>query len=368
MVEIRKVENKKQLNQFVKLPWKIYNGDPNWVPPLISDVKKLLDRNHHPFHKHAEVEYFLAYRGKEVVGRIAAFVNFRHNEYWNEKTGFFGFFESVNDREVSRALFEKAEEYLRDKGMDRMRGPMNFSTNETCGLLMKGFDSPPVVEYTYNPRYYVDLFEDYGLKLVRTLYAYRLTKDQPIPEKLKRVAEARLKKIKVRKARMKDFREEINRFKLIYNEAWGKNWGFVPLTDEEIEFIAKELKPILDPDIVFFAEINDEPAGASLSLPDFNQILKYANGRLFPFGLIKLLIHKKEIYRLRTYAMGVREKFRLRGIEALLIYKTIEEGIKKGYREADMGWILDNNYQMNKILIDMGAERYKEFGIYDKEF
>ncbi len=368
MVKIKRVETGKDLKKFIMLPWKIYRGDPNWVPPLISDVKKLLDRDHHPFHKHAEVEYFLALKDGETVGRIAAFVNFRHNEYWNEKTGFFGFFESVNDKNVSRALFEKAEEYLREKGMDRMRGPMNFSTNETCGLLMKGFDSPPVIEYTYNPRYYLELFEDYGLHLVRTLYAYRLTKEQPIPEKLKRVAEARLKKINVRKARMKEFRKEIERFKLIYNEAWGKNWGFVPLTDEEIEHIAKELKPILDPDIVFFAEIDGEPAGASLSLPDFNQILKYANGRLFPFGLIKLLIHKKEIYRLRTYAMGVREKFRLRGLEALMIYRTIQEGLRKGYREADMGWILDNNYQMNKILIDMGAQRYKEFGIFDKEF
>ncbi len=368
MVKIKKVENRRDLKKFIMLPWKIYRGDPNWVPPIISDVKKLLDRKRHPFHKHAEVEYFLALKDEEVVGRIAAFVNFRHNEYWNEKTGFFGFFESINDKEVSRALFEKAEEYLREKEMDRMRGPMNFSTNETCGLLMKGFDSPPVIEYTYNPRYYLNLFEDYGLSLVRTLYAYKLTKDQPIPEKLKRVAEARLKKINVRKARMKEFRKEIERFKLIYNEAWGKNWGFVPLTDEEIEHIAKELKPVIDPDLVFFAEINGEPAGASLSLPDFNQILKYANGRLFPFGLIKLLIHKKEIYRLRTYAMGVREKFRLRGLEALMIYRTIQEGLRKGYREADLGWILDNNYQMNKILLDMGARRYKEFGIFDKEF
>ncbi|MCD6454826.1 MAG: N-acetyltransferase [Candidatus Aminicenantes bacterium] len=368
MIEVKKVESKKDLKKFIMLPWKIYKEDPNWVPPLISDVKKLLDRNHHPFHKHAEVEYFLAYKDGEVVGRIAAFVNFRHNEYWKEKTGFFGFFESINDKEVSRALFEKAEEFLREKEMDRMRGPMNFSTNETCGLLYKGFNSPPVIEYTYNPRYYIDLFEDYGMGIVRFLYAYRLTKDNPIPEKLKRVAEYRLKKIPVRKVNIKKIRQEIENFKIIYNEAWGKNWGFVPLTDEEIEHIAKELKPVLDTNIVFFAEIDGEPAGASLSLPDFNQILKYANGRLFPFGLIKLLIHRKDIYRLRTYAMGVREKYRLRGIEALLIYKTIQEGIKHGYKEADMGWILDNNYQMNRILLDLGAERYKEFAVYEKEF
>ncbi len=368
MLDIKKVEGKKDIKRFIMLPWKIYKGDKNWVPPLISDVKKLLDRERHPFHKHAEVEYFLAFKDGKIAGRISAFINHRHNEYWNDKVGFFGFFESINDKEVSRALFEKAEEWLREREMESMRGPMNFSTNETCGLLYKGFDSPPVVEMTYNPRYYVNLFEDYGMKIVRFLYSYRLSKDTPIPEKLKRVAEYRLKKIPVRKANVKDFRNEIERFKLIYNEAWGKNWGFVPLTNEEIDFIAEELKPILDPHIVFFAEIDGEPAGASLSLPDFNQILKYANGRLFPFGLIKLLLHKKEINMLRTYAMGVREKFRFRGLEALMIYKTIKEGIKRGYLGADMGWILDSNYQMNKILEDLGSEKYKEYAIYEKEF
>ncbi len=368
MVEIKKVESKRDLKKFIMLPWKIYKGYKNWVPPLISQVKEMLDRKKHPFHRHAEVDYFLAYKDGEVVGRIAAIVNHNHNKYWNERTGFFGFFESIDDTSVSRALFEKTEEWLRERGMERMRGPMNFSTNEECGLLIKGFEYPPVVMMTYNPEYYIKLYEDYGMKPVRILYAYWMHKDFGIPERLKRVAEYRKKKIDIRKINRKKLKEEIEKIKIIYNDAWGKNWGFVPLTDEEIDHIAKNLKQIADWDLIYIAEINGEPAGFSISLPDINIILKYANGRLFPFGLIKMLLHQKEIKRIRVFTLGVREKFRFRGLDSLFIYQTIIDGINKGYEEAEMGWILDINYQMNKIIEDIGGKRYKEYAIYEKEF
>lgn len=369
-ITIQPVQSKRDLKKFILFPWKIYKGDPNWVPPLIMEMKKMFDPKKNPFFQHAEVENFLAYRDGEIVGRISAIINDNHNEFHNEKTGFFGFYESVNDLEVARTLIGTAAEWVKDRGMDRLRGPMNFSTNDTCGLLVDGFDSPPVVEMTYNPPYYADLFEKAGLKKVKDLYAYYMDDSTPISPKIERIANILKKRhnVTVRSINMKKLREELDLVKIVYNDAWSKNWGFVPLTDAEIDYIADQLKTIVDPELAIFAFVNGEVAGFSVSLPDFNQALIKINGRLFPFGLFKLLWYSRKIDMIRVFIMGVREKFRHIGLDAIFYYETYMRGTRKGYHKGEFSWILEDNYRMRNTLEKMGARIYKTYRIYDLEF
>jgi GNAT superfamily N-acetyltransferase len=369
--EIKKVSKKKDLKKFIKMAWKIYENIPQWVPPLIIDQLELLSWDKHPFHKHAEVEYFIAYKNGEPVGRIAGIVNHIHNEYHNEKTGFFGFFECINNQDVANLLFDSAKDFLKEKGMERMRGPMNFSTNEDCGLLIEGFEHPPVIMMPYNPEYYIGLFEKYGLTKIKELYAWRITKDEVSSEKM-RLMERIIRelsndeRVKMRSVNMKDFENEVERIKMIYNDAWSNNWGFVPFTDEEFYHLAKKLKQVVDPRLVFIVELNGEPIGFSLALPDINKALKKINGRLLPFGIFKLLMEAKKIKNIRVITMGVRKGYRLRGIDAYFYYSTIKKGIECGYDEAEMSWILEDNAPMNRLLEHLGAKIYKKYGIYEK--
>ncbi len=371
MYEIRKVYGKKELKKFIKMAWGIYRNIPQWVPPLILDQLELLSKDKHPFHKHADVEYFIAYKDGEPVGRIAGIVNHIHNKLYNEKTGFFGFFESTNDQNVANLLFDSVKEFLREKGMERMRGPMNFSTNEECGLLIEGFEHSPVIMMTYNPKYYIELYENYGLKKIKELYAWHITKEEVSPEKM-RLMERIIRelnsdeRVKLRMVNMKDFWNEVERIKMIYNDAWSDNWGFVPFTDEEFYHLAKNLKQVVDPRLVFIVEFKGEPIGFSLALPDINKALKKINGRLLPFGIFKLLIEAKKIKSMRVITMGVRKGYRLRGIDAYFYYYTIKKGIEYGYNEAEMSWILDDNIPMNRLLEHLGSKIYKKYGIYEK--
>ncbi len=373
MYKIKPVSNRKELKQFVKMPWEIYKNIPQWVPPLIIDQLELLSKEKHPFHKHAEVEYFIAMDNGKIVGRIAGLVNHNHNKLYNDKTGFFGFFECINDQNVANLLFESAESYLRKKGMERMIGPMNFSTNEEIGLLIEGFEYPPVVMMSYNPYYYISLYENYGLKKIKELYAWQVTKDTVSPEKIKLmeriIRELNTdKRIRIRSVNMKNFKSEVEKIKLIYNDAWSDNWGFVPFTDDEFYHLAKKLKQVVDPRLVFIVEFEGEPIGFSLALPDINKALKKINGRLLPFGIFKLIKEAKKIKNMRVITMGVRKGFRLRGIDAYFYYYTITKGIEYGYYEAEMSWILDDNAPMNRLLEHLGAKIYKKYGIYGKEF
>jgi hypothetical protein len=368
-IDIKPVKGKKELTEFIKLPWKIYKGDPYWVPPLISDMKKILNTKKNPFFQHSEAELFLARKDGEVVGRIAAILNNNHNKFHNEKTGFFGFFESINDTEVSKQLLQTAQSWVKQKGMTVLRGPMNFSTNDTCGFVCEGFDSSPVIMMPYNPKFYLDLVEDFGFKRVKELFAYYFDRDMPMPERFTRIAQKthQDKSIHFRTINLKDIWNEVELIKTIYNEAWGRNWGFVPMTDAEIKHTAKELKPIADSDIIYFAEVNGEIAGFSLALPDYNQILKDINGRLFPFGLFKLLINKKKINRIRVITLGVRQKFQnKRGLAPTFYYETYTRGKKKGYSLAEFSWILEDNVLMNRALEALGAKLYKKYVIYEK--
>lgn len=367
-MHITTVRSDRDLKRFIKLPWSIYRDDPHWVPPLLSEEKKLLDRRVYPFHKHAEVEYFLAEEDGRPVGRIAAIVNRLHNEFHQEKTGFFGFFECVNDAATAQGLLRAAESWLKERGMDRARGPCNFSTNETCGLLVDGFESPPVMMMTYNPRYYIDLLERGGYAKAMDLLAYFILTGNFARDKFDRVASiaAQRAEIQIRPIAMKRFAEELNIIQDIYNQAWEKNWGFIPMTREEIDFTAAGLKSIIDPELVLIAELHGKPVGFALALPDINIILKRLNGRLFPFGWLKIMMGRKKLSRIRIIALGVLRTHQHLGIGTLFYLDYLKRAIRMGIKETEMSWILESNDLMNKPLVQMGAKPYKRYRLYDK--
>ena len=366
-INVTPVRSSVDLKAFINLPWVIYRNDPHWVPPLRSDLKKRLDKSRYPFFDHAEVEFLIARREGRVVGRIAAIKNDAHIDFHQEQVGFFGFFESINDPEVAAALFSHAAQWLRERRLEVMRGPVNYSTNDDCGLLIKGFDSPPAILMSYNPPYYPNLIEDFGFEKAKDLLAYEITDEVQVPERLERTVQwiKKRKKITIRPLVKKQIHQEIQRIKEIYNSAWEKNWGFVPMTDREIDYMAEELIQIVDPDLLLFAEIEGEPVAFILALPDFYVALKHTNGRLFPFGLLKLLWHKRKIDTARVLTFGIKEKYRQQGIDALMYYEVYKIGVAKGYRRGEMSWILEDNILMNRAAENMGATLYKRYRIYD---
>ena len=356
--------------EFIKLPSQIYRNDPYWVPPLIIERKEFLDRRKNPFFQHSNVIIYLAKRDSETVGRIAGIVNHNHNKFHQENVGFFGFFECVNDYAVAKALLDSVRQWLRSKRTEIMRGPANFSSNEEWGFLLEGFDSPPVIMMSYNPPYYLNFMERYGLVKAKDLYAYFIDKSLPPPERVVKMAEniKNRENIKIRNINMKDFKNEVKKIKGIYNSAWSKNWGFVPMTDEEFDHLAKSLKQIVDPHMVFIAEVEGKPAGFSLALPDFNQVLIRLNGRLFPLGILKLLWHtkiKNKIDGVRIITMGVIPEFQKRGIDTVFYAETYNVGVKRGYTWAETSWILEDNILMNRALELLGAKLYKKYRIFE---
>ncbi len=372
-VVINRVTNEVDKMKFIKFPWKIYKNYPNWVPPLIFDVKNNLDSRKNPFFKHSKMELWLAYRGNEVVGRIAAIANYNHNKFHNDKVGFWGYFECINDKEVSRTLFDTAKEFLLSQGLDTMRGPINLSTNDEIGLLINCFDRPPMMLMTYNPEYYISLIEDYGFTKIKDLYAYLVTdkiiNDTKTMDKLERISQIVLKreKLSIRKINLKDFDNEVNIIMEIYNKAWLKNWGFIPMTDEEFQHLAKNLKAVVDRDFVYIAEFDGKPVAFSLAIPDYNQVFIKMNGKLFPFGIIKLLINRKKIDGIRLITLGIIHEYQKKGTEAVFIRNTIEEGIRKGMNKAEISWILEDNTAMVATAENLNAEKYKTYRLYDKK-
>jgi hypothetical protein len=368
-ISVRPVAGARELDIFIKFPWRIYKGDPNWVPPLLAEQKGLLDTKKNPFYEHAEIQHYLAWKGGEIVGRISAILDHHYNDFHDEKTGFFGFFESIDDREVSRTLFSAAEGWVQDKGMNRLMGPTNPGTNHVCALLVDGFDRPPVIQMPYNPRYYLDLYTDYGLGKARDLYAYWMEDITPVSDKIKRVAELvrSRQKVTIRSIDMKRLKEEIQLVKEVYNDAWERNWGFVPWTDAEIQAVGQDLKMVVDPDLVMLAHVDGELAGFSLALPDVNQALIRINGRLFPFGLIKLLIYSKKINQIRVLALGIKKKFQNLGLDALFYYETYTRGTAHGFHAGEFSWVLENNAPMRNAMENWGARIYKTYRMYQKK-
>lgn len=366
-IKIVPVQTKRERELFIKMVWPLYRNYPNWVPPLLLDRRMVLDTKKNPFYRHAEIELFLAYRNSEIVGRIAAIINNNHNSFHGENIGFFGFFESINDQTVATALIEKAKEWLSAKGVDAIRGPVNPSTNDDVGVLVEGFDKPPAIMMPYNPEYYDALITGAALEKIKDLYSYYVEEHQVMSGKLPRIME-KLKEresFTIRQLNMKDFKAELKRVKDVYNNAWSKNWGFIPMTDEEFDHLADSLKQIVDPRIVLFAEKEGQPIGFALSVPDINQILIHnKKGRLIP-GVIRLLWNKKKINFIRIIVLGVILQYQRSSAGALLFYETAVRGIKNGYVHGEAGWVLDNNVMMNRAAEFLNAERYKTYRLYE---
>lgn len=369
MAEIIKVVNNKQLKQFIDFPHELYKDDPNYVPEIYIGQKALLSKDKSPFFEHSKADYFLAKDNGKIVGRIAAIRNNNHNKHANENVGFFGFFDCINDTKISAQLFDTAVEWCKNEGLDAMLGPSNFSTNETVGMLIDAYDSPPVVMMTYNKAYYNNLVEDYGFTKALDLVAYQLQVDE-VPQRLLDAAvkiEERLNRngFVIRKPEMKNFDKEVKKIHEVYNSAWEKNWGFVPMTDNEFFHLAKDLKSIVNPDFLYLAEKDGKPVGFSLTIPDINKILiKVKRGRLFPTGLFKLLMNKNKIDSVRVLTMGTVEDYRKRGIDVCFYAKTVAEAKKLGIKTGEASWILENNLMMNRVLQNINGRIYKTYRVY----
>jgi len=368
-LSVTPVRGKEDLEDFLLVPYRIYDDDPYYVFPLLSEQREFLDKQENPFYKHAETELWIARQNGQVVGRIAACVDQYHNDTHEEKTGFFGFYETPNRPEVSRALLEVAEAWLRDKGMETMRGPCCFTTNhDFLGLLIEGEPSSPVVGMPYNPDYYCDQLEEYGLQKCKDLWAWRFTaQGTQIPAKIQANIENLLRSdaFTVRPFNMKRFDEDASTVRELYIACWSKNWGFIPMDDAEFAFAAKNMKKMVDADFLLIAEAKGKPIGFSLSIPDFNQALKPCRGRLFPLGFLKFLLLKRSIKSVRTLLLGVLPEYRRRGVDAVMVYKTFQAGFARGMYTAECSWVLEDNKAMNLILRGMGAKNYKTYRIYD---
>jgi GNAT superfamily N-acetyltransferase len=367
-IKIKTVKSKGDLMAFIKLPWKIYKNDPYWVPHLIMDRKKILNKEENPFFKHADAEYFLAEKNGNLVGRIAAIKNDLHNQIHKDKVGFFGFFECFDDQDAANALFDKAKEWLQSRGLEIMRGPANPSFNDEVGMLMEGFDDTPRFLMTFNPQYYLKLCDNYGFTKAKDLYAYKMeSKKMRATEKIQRVSDLARKryKLNIRPLNMKDFNNELEKVKYVYNTAWEPNWGFVPMTDEEINAMAKDLKMLVEPSIVIFGEIESKIVGFALVMLDYNQILKNMNGKLFPFGIIKLFTQRKKITWARIIILGLIPEFQKKGLDAVFYWEILERAGKLGIHLGEASWILEDNDMMNRGAEAMNAFIYKKYRIYD---
>ncbi|HUK21233.1 MAG TPA: hypothetical protein VLV45_06715 [Gemmatimonadales bacterium] len=362
------VSNGRDLERFIAFPYDRYRGDPLWVPQLRMDVRTILSPKKNPFFEHAEVQCFLARQDGKVVGRIAAIKNDAHNKEHHDRVGFYGFFECADqDQTVANALFDRAAVWLKQRGFDTMRGPMNPSINDDCGLLVNGFDTPPVLMMPHNPEGYVTLHEHYGFKKAKDLIAFQST-NHGVPERLTRAAKvlADRKGITLRSLDMKRFDHEVELIKQLYNDVWEKNWGFIPLTDKEIEHLAKQLKPVVVPDLVVFAEREGKVIGFGVALPDLNVALKKnPSGRLFP-GILRILWNARHLTRLRVLLLGVLKEYRQTGVDALMYHHIWERGTAKGYHWAEAGWILEDNAAMVNASTRLGFVPYKTYRVYDK--
>ena len=361
------VHDRRDHREFLSFPYHHYREDPQWVAPLWIAQKELFDTAKHPFWAHAELQCFVARNAAGTLGRIAAIVDRNFNQFHGEQAGFFGFLETVNDPEVLQALLEAATGWLRARGARFIWGPVNPSTNYECGLLVEGFDLSPQVMMPYNPPYYAELLERAGLRRAKDLYAYYLDTGIVTTGKLDRVAERALRSsaLRIRPLRMREFETDVALGWEIYSAAWSRNWGFTPTSREEFLYLARDMKPILDPELILFGEVEGKVVGFALALPDINRALKPARGRLFPLGLLKIMYHKRAIRSMRVIALGVLEQYRTAGLAAGLIAEVIRRGIRRGYREAEMSWVLEDNVLMNRSLEALSARRYKTYRIYE---
>jgi len=359
------VRSEKDLADFIDFPYSFYAKDPLYAPQLKSEMRDQFSKKN-PFFQHAEVKFFLARESGKVLGRVASIINRRHIDFHNERAGFFGFFESVNDLEVSHRLLDAVKSALREEGMTIMRGPMNFSTNEECGFLIEGFHEVPMLMTPHNPPYYNDMMQQYGMKKAKDLYAYIHDVRETLPEKVLRVALIAEKRgISVRPVDKKKFNEEMRVFQQVYNSAWERNWGFIPLTDGELLNLGERLKQIVVPELTLVAEDDGEPVGFMGLLPDFNYVLRHMGGRLNPLTILKALYYSRKITDLRLLLLGIKKEYRNRGVDALLYREGFYGVRKKGYKRIEFSWILEDNIPVQRIVEMIGGRLYKRYRIYE---
>ncbi len=371
-MKIRVVTTQRELMKFIKFPWEVYKNDPYWVAQLVSDTKLLFNEKKNFFWEHAEKKlFYVEDNSGKVLGRVAGVIDYNFISFHNEQTGFFAFFECFNDNNVAGILLSSVEQWLKEKGMKKIIGPTAPSTNDEMGLLYEGYDSSPYLMMPYNPKYYHTLVENYGFKKAKDLYAYIITKQDHLPvqrlSKIVSVVEKKYPQLVVRPVNIKNFEQEIKYAIEIYNSAWEKNWGFVPWTEKEFVSQALRLKPLLDPKFVLFAFMENQPVGMIIGVPNYNEVLKKLNGKLGPIQILKFLYYKNKIKTLRIMIMGVKKEFRNKGIESLLYYKVLENGINAGFVEAEFSWILEDNIMMIRAAENLGAKLYKKYRVYEKE-
>lgn len=372
-IEISPVLSRSDRAEFLRFPWKIYAGDPVWVPPLLVERAAFIDPKKHPFYLHGAAALLLARRQGEIVGRIMASDDPHYNAQHGSNAGCFGLFECVNDPAVARALLDAAAGWLIARGRTELLGPIDYSTNYMMGLLIEGFEFPPRIGTPHHPSYYQPLLESCGLEKAADLFAWWFSETKVIPERWQKLR-ARLAKrtdVRIRRADLRDFDNEARRMQTIWNGAWQENWGAVTATEAEFQHIAAEAKPLLLPEYAFFAEADGEPAGFIIGVPDINEVLRKLNGRLttfgLPIGLAKLLYYKSRVRNGRLIALGVLEKYRRRGIAEMLVLHIMEEGmIKGGYHGVELSQTLEGNHLINHFLESLGARIYKRYRIYRK--
>jgi GNAT superfamily N-acetyltransferase len=371
-LEVVEVSYENGIGDFIDFPHTLYKDDPMYVPEIYIGQKDMFNPKKHPFHLTGNVRYYLAKRDGVIVGRIAAINNPRYNEHHHCSYGFFGFFDFVDDLSVSKALLFKACEYARSMQHYHIIGPTNFTTNDTAGVLVDGFDDPPKIMMTYNRPYYQKHYEAFGLVKDMDLFAYMIyTKN--VSEKSLRLADALTQRlasqgITIRNVNLKKLDQEAEKIKQIYNQAWINNWGFVPFTDAEFEFLKNDLKMIADERFIYFAEKDGKTIAFGLTMPNINEILiKNKRGRLFPFGLFRLLFGKNKTKTVRVVALGVLEEYRKSGIEALFYARNIAEAKRRNLIGGEASWILESNDEMNAAAIRLGGERYKTYRLYKRE-
>lgn len=370
--------SKKELSRFFDVADRIYAGDALWVPPLRDDVAKVFaDKN--PFFEHGEMQLFVARRGGdggqgEDVGRIAAILDRNHNAFHGEKTSFFGYFESVDDARVAGALFDAAAEFGRARGMEMLRGPANPTLNDEAGLLVEGFDSSPILMMTYNPRYYAGLVEGAGFRKAKDLLAYWFEISEKPLARLSRLAKRtadRETDVVIRNISKKSLAGDLPAIREVYNAAWEKNWGFVPMTPAEMDFMAARLKPLVDSDFLFLAEARRpdgsmEPIAFMLTLPDYNVPMKAMNGRLLPFGWLKFLLNLKKIRTIRVLTLGIKTSWRMRGVQSVMFEKGLQAALRRGITGCEISWLLEDNELVIRSVKLWGGALYKTYRMYDR--
>ena len=372
-IKIIEVSQGKDWKDFVKLPWTIYKNDPKWVPPLLFEFNKQISKTKNPFFKYGKAKFWIANLNGTAVGRITAIINPLHNTHYGDKTGFFGYFECIENDLVAKKLFDTASYWLFEQGCDVMSGPVNLSTSNECGLLIEGFDDPPVIQMTHNPKYYQELINNYGFKKEIDLLAFQVMSDDLINnhkliQKLQRFSDLIKNKgnVKFRTIDLRDFPNELERVRILFNDYMRDNWGFVPIEKDEFKFIGSSLKQILVKELAIFAEVDGQPVGFSIAIPDINEVLIKMNGKLFPMGLLKYFYYKNKVSGIRVILMGINKPFRKKGLEAIFYYHTILEGIKRKYKKAELSWVSENNAPMVQALVNMDAKLYKRYRIYKK--